>query len=144
MRLGKLAGLALLCICITPLSATAGDFDGSKPLLCASMRIVECVATGKCQEVPATSVDAPKFLKIDFNKKMISAARQGANKKTSEIKHMDRIDGKIMLLGVEDGVEGVRDGLGWTMAISEDSGDMVLTGSGDQVGFVIFGACTPL
>ena len=57
---------------------------------------------------------------------------------------MNRIDGKLILQGVEDGEEGVRDGLGWTMAISEDSGDMVLTGSGDQVGFVIFGACTPL
>ena len=43
-----------------------------------------------------------------------------------------------------DGVEGVRDGLGWTLAIAEDTGKAVLTASGDKVGFVIFGACTPL
>ena len=53
-------------------------------------------------------------------------------------------DGKLILQGAEDGVEGVRDGLGWTLAISEEIGRMVLTASGDNVGFVIFGACTPL
>ena len=36
-----------------------------------------------------------------------------------------------------------RDGHGWSIAISESTGKMVLTGSGDQVGLVIFGACTP-
>ena len=37
----------------------------------------------------------------------------------------------------------VRDGAGWSMAISEETGKMVLTESGDQVGFVVFGACIP-
>jgi hypothetical protein len=46
--------------------------------------------------------------------------------------------------GAEDGIEGVRDGLGWTLAIAEETGNMVLTGSGDEVAFVVFGACTPL
>ncbi len=36
-----------------------------------------------------------------------------------------------------------RDGLGWSIAISESTGKMVLTGCGDQFGLVIFGACTP-
>jgi hypothetical protein len=30
------------------------------------------------------------------------------------------------------------------MAIAEETGKAVLTASGDQVGFVVFGACTPL
>jgi len=45
------------------------------------------------------------------------------------------------LQGAEDGIEGVIDGLGWSLSISEDNWDMVLTGSGDEVGFVIFGSC---
>jgi hypothetical protein len=47
-----------------------------------------------------------------------------------------------VLQGAEDGLEGVRDGLGWTLSIGGERGDMVLTGSGNGVGFVIFGACT--
>jgi len=36
----------------------------------------------------------------------------------------------------------VRDGFGWTVAIMEDSGQMVMTASGDLVGVAAFGACT--
>jgi hypothetical protein len=36
----------------------------------------------------------------------------------------------------------VRDGIGWSLSIDEENGEMVLTGSGDEVAFVIFGACT--
>jgi hypothetical protein len=32
--------------------------------------------------------------------------------------------------------------VGWSLAIAEDTGKMVLTASGDDVGFVVFGACT--
>jgi len=35
------------------------------------------------------------------------------------------------------------DGLGWTMAITEKTGQVVLTASGDQVAFVVFGAALP-
>ena len=38
----------------------------------------------------------------------------------------------------------MRDGLGWTMAITEENGQVVLTASGDQVAFVVFGAALPL
>ena len=45
--------------------------------------------------------------------------------------------------GAEDAIENVRDGIGWTAAIMEDSGNPALTGSGDDVGFSVFGACIP-
>ena len=56
----------------------------------------------------------------------------------------DIVDSKLILQGAEDGVEGVRDGIGWTLAIAQDTGKMVLTASGDAVAFTIFGACTTL
>jgi len=59
------------------------------------------------------------------------------------IENLERIDGKLILQGVEDGYKEVRDGAGWRMAISEETGKMVLTESGNQVGFVVFGACVP-
>ncbi len=53
------------------------------------------------------------------------------------------MDGKLILQGAEDGYEKMRDGLGWTMAISEATGQVVLTAAGEGVAFVIFGASIP-
>ena len=59
------------------------------------------------------------------------------------IERVEEVDNKLIIQGAEQGREGVRAGFGWTIAIMEDTGDMVLTASGDLVGLVAFGACTP-
>ena len=71
----KLMGLLLLGIWLAPYGAVAGDFDGSQPLLCASMDIIECDAGAECFRVTAQSINAPQFLRIDFKKKSIRATR---------------------------------------------------------------------
>jgi hypothetical protein len=53
-----------------------------------------------------------------------------------------RVDGKLILQGAEEGRPDVRDGFGWTVAIMEDSGQMVLSASGDLVAISAFGVCT--
>jgi hypothetical protein len=122
-------------------SAVAGNFDGSKELICSVMNITECQPGGKCQAVSADEVGIPHFLRINFKKKKISASYAEGNKKSTDIERFEKVDGKVIIQGAEDGVEGVRDGVGWSAAILEESGRMVLTASGDDVGFVIFGAC---
>ena len=126
------------------LPASAGSFDGSEPLICASAEILECVPVEGCKPVAAESVDAPQFIRIDFKTNIMSSERADGGVRTSEIERSETVDGKLMLQGAEDGVEGVRDGLGWTLAIGQDTGKMSLTASGDAVGFVIFGACTAM
>ncbi|MBW1785538.1 MAG: hypothetical protein JRK53_02795 [Deltaproteobacteria bacterium] len=133
---------ALVVICWAPLSATAGDFDGSKPLLCCATKVFECVEVEGCREVTPEQVNLPRFMDIDFTEKAITTSQEGAEKRKTEIERLEHIDGKLIVEGAEDGFEGVKDGLGWSMAISEETGRLVLTGSGDQVGFVVFGACT--
>ena len=49
MSNAKIYGLMVLIICIFSFPALAGDFDGSKPLICAVMDVVECQPGGKCQ-----------------------------------------------------------------------------------------------
>ena len=129
-------------VCMFSVPAAAGDFDGSKDLLCAVMDIIECVPGGKCQDVTAEEVGIPNFLRIDFKKQKLSATFADGRKNTSPIVNFEKIDGKLILQGAEDGVEGVRDGLGWSLAIDEDNGKMVLTASGEAVAFAMFGACT--
>jgi len=127
-----------------PWCASAGDYDGSKPLICASMDVMECTPGNSCQEVSTDAVDAPQFFKLDVGKKKIVSMRSGGAERSSKIKHSDKIEEKLILQGAEEGREGIRDGLGWTMSIAQDSGAMILTASGDGAAFVIFGACTPL
>jgi hypothetical protein len=143
--MSKMAVIASLILCLGLTSkAIAGDFDGSKPLLVSVARIMECTPVEGCKDVSANEVRLPRFLKIDFAKKTIRPARGGEDIPDTVIERSERVDGKLILQGAEDGYAEMRDGLGWTMAISEESGLVVLTTSGDEVGFVVFGACTPL
>ncbi len=138
-----LSALMLAAGCVV-LPVSAGPFDGAQPLICASTEILECVPGDGCNRVAAESVDAPQFMRIDFKAKSISSERPDGGTRVSEIERSEVVDGKLMLQGAEDGIENIRDGLGWTLSIGQETGNMTLTGSGDAVGFVIFGACTAM
>ncbi|MDJ0666876.1 MAG: hypothetical protein QNJ61_06350 [Desulfobacterales bacterium] len=136
MILGLFLGLGLL---VNP--ALAGDFDGSQALICAAMDVVECLPGGECKRVQAAEVDFPDFLQLSFKDKKIRAEQMGRKDLKTDIEHMKSVDGKLILQGAEDGREDTKDGLGWTMAIDEESGKLVFSASGTEVAFVVFGAC---
>ncbi len=142
MRNALIAQIALL-VGIWAVPAMAQDFDGSKPLLCASMDIRECDRGKACETRQAIDVNAPQFLRIDFAENRLDGRRADGTESTTAIERMENVDNKIIMQGVDDGIEGVRDGLGWSLAIAMDTGRMVLTGAGDDVAFAIFGACMP-
>ena len=129
--------------CFFPFSAQAGSFDGSRNLLCAPQIAIECGPDGKCNQATAASINLPNFFSIDFSAKELSAITESENKRTSIIKSMEFLDNKLFLQGAEDGVKGVKDGLAWSMSISQDTGRLVVSASGGNEAFVIFGACTP-
>jgi len=124
--------------------AGAGDFDGTRPLLISVIRVVECTPDAACREVTPASVGLPQFLKIDFANKTIGPAAADDETPATAIERQEVVDGKLMLQGAEDGYANLKDGLGWTLTISEETGRVVLTASGDQVAFVVFGASHPL
>lgn len=138
----KICGLIVISVGMIFTSALAGDFDGSKELICSIMDVVECGPGGKCQQLTAKDIGIPDFLRINFEGKKISATQASGDKRSTDIEKFEKVDGKVIIQGAEDGIEGVRDGVGWSLAIVEESGKMVLTASGDEVGFVVFGACT--
>jgi len=140
----KLLGLIGLSIFISSLTVWADDFDGSRPLLFSVISVMECTPDNGCRSVTIESVDIPRFLKIDLDKKTIGPVSESDARPGSTIERVERVDGKLILQGAEDGYESVRDGLGWTIAISEGTGRVVMTASGDQVAFVVFGASLPL
>ena len=130
----KVMGLFLLCLAVTPHLIFAADFDGSKPLLCAVIQAIECMPDGECLRGEAESIDMPSFLKIDFKNKAISGTLEDGTVRTTEIKGMEQMEGNLIL-------QGVQNGKGWNMVISETTGKATITASDNQAGFVVFGAC---
>jgi hypothetical protein len=62
-------------------------------------------------------------------------------RKTSKIKHIEHLENKLILQGIEEGVENVDDGLAWSIVISKKTGKVVLSAAGDGVAYVVFGRC---
>ncbi len=133
--------LKILCLSLVAslafFEARAASFDGSEPLLCASVEAYDCGAGEECFKGTAEGINAPQFIRIDFEQKLARATRLGGEEQTAKIESMTRDEGKIIL-------QGVQQGLGWSMVITQESGAMALTATGDRSVFVIFGACTTL
>ena len=83
------------------------------------------------------------MLKVDFNKKKIRLISSDSGERISKIVNRKQIDGKLIVQGAEDGYKGYQDGTGWSMSIMESNGDMVLSATGDNVVFVLFGESVP-
>ncbi|MBK5095364.1 MAG: hypothetical protein JJE32_06750 [Deltaproteobacteria bacterium] len=115
-------------------SATAA-FDGSSPLLCVPIEVMECGANEGCFETTAESVNIPQFIRIDFQKKTASGTLVDGAVREVGIERMERENGMIV-------IQGGQQGRGWSATIGEETGKMTLTASGDRFGFIIFGACT--
>lgn len=139
--------LRILCIALIltvgiPLAATAGDFDGSKPILCSAITVIECTPTAD-RTVDAESVGMPQFLKVDVAKKKVWPAMDKEGKRKSEIKRVERLGGRLILQGTDEGIDKKREAVSWTANISEETGKFILTAAGEEVAFVVFGACIP-
>ncbi len=117
--------------------AGAAEFDGSVPVLCSTIDAIECLPGGDCARGGAESINAPQFMKVEFAENQIRTTREGGTSQITQIKSLEHLDG-LLILQVIEGT------LGWTMTIAEATGKMTVTATGDQVGFIVFGACTPL
>ncbi|MGF1594709.1 MAG: hypothetical protein ACFCUW_15615 [Kiloniellaceae bacterium] len=142
MYTSRLSALALSLAMTAPVSVLAGEFDGSSPMLCALSEVMECAPGQDCQRILPEEVGAPDFFLVDVTAKSVQGL--GSHTRTSVIRSVTLIYEKLILQGADDGLEGVRDGLGWSAAIAQDSGRFVLSASGDRVAFVVFGACAAL
>jgi hypothetical protein len=110
----------------------AGDFDGSKPLICATIDAMDCVPGQDCTKGRAADMGAPPFMRVNFANKTI-----GGVKRTTPILSMEKSDNQILFQGKE--LE-----FGWTLALDQESGGFSATLVNREGAFVLFGSCTPL
>jgi len=129
--------LSIACLIILPYQVSAAEIKDSEPLICSVIKAIDCGLVGACYEGTAESLDLPQFIRVDQKKRMISTTKSSSDKKESQIKNLEKIDGKIFIQGVENG-------RAWSMIIDETSGKMSATVAEERIGFVIFGACTKI
>jgi hypothetical protein len=140
-KITTIVGL-LSCLGLLAAPAMAGNFDGSKTVICAAVDVVECLPGGECSRMGADEIAFPDFVRINFEKKEIRTQQSGHEKRKTNIERMESVGGKLIIQGAENAREGATDSLGWSMTIDEENGKMVLSAAGTDAAFVVFGACT--
>lgn len=129
MKKFESAGLAAIFFLNSAL-ACAGDFDGSKTLICATTEANVCDPGFACDRARPADVGAPKFLTIDFAKKTIAGPLR-----TTPIVSMNTSQEQILMQGTELG-------LAWTVVLDTTSGEITMMLANRDDAFVLFGDCT--
>ena len=125
----KVALIVALDLAMAPV-VSAGAFDGSTTLLCAPIEAYECEPAGECARVSLETANLPQFIRVDFDKKMLSGGER-----TTPIQNLRNKDGKTILQGAEAG-------RGWSAVIDQETGRLSIALADTHAGFLVFGACT--
>jgi hypothetical protein len=122
------ASAALLC---STTAVFGADFDGSKPLICATVDAHACDPGEVCLRGLPDSIGIPEFMRIDFAKKTIAGP-----KRTTQIRYIDTSGDQILMQGTELGYA-------WTVVLDKIDGAMSMTLVSRDDAFTVFGYCTP-
>ena len=137
-------GFVFVASCLG-VTAIAAEFDGSETLMCSFARVVECDIDSECRQVTNESVDAPDFVKLDFKGKQVIAISAGVESAPDVIGNVINLANYVVVQGVQGGgAEGAANTLAWSVSISHETGQMVLSAAGENAAFVLFGACTAI
>jgi len=112
----------------------AQSFDGKKPFVCATIDVAECEPGQDCPRESAGTVNVPQFFSVDVQRALVTATESAGGTRTSKIERVEHLPNLLRLSGGDGNA-------GWIAAIEETSGKLSVAVIGDQVGFVIFGAC---
>ena len=122
---------------LIPLSAIAAGINANQQLLCSTIEAVECGAgEDDCFIGPATGVNMPHFVRIDIKNKEMKELRVDGVGRRTVIENIKDKEGELILQGADGDYA-------WSAGVQKATGKLVLTAAGDQVGFIIFGACIP-
>jgi hypothetical protein len=115
--------------------ALAAPFDGSKPLICATLEVNHCSAGESCEQQATDVADAPRFINISVADKKITGTRPSGGTVEATIEAVHHSQDMMFLLGAQEA-------FAWNIAIGESDGKMTVSLSDNDDGVVIFGACT--
>jgi hypothetical protein len=139
MEMGALKSVALAVVLAASVAvppAFAGDFDGSKPMICAALVAIACQSNGECKQGTVESLNIPQFFWVDVAAKTVGERDPDGQIRTSAIQSVTQSDTYLVL-------QGSKESLGWSGTISKASGKLTLSGSKGSSAMVVYGACTP-
>jgi hypothetical protein len=116
--------------------AAAGDYDGSKPLICAALTGISCAANGQCRQDTVENLNLPQFFWIDATARTVGEKGADGQIRTASLQTSAQSTTHLIL-------QGTTDRLGWSATISKVSGKLMMTEADGAAAQVIFGACTP-
>jgi len=115
----KITFLAVIFFIFSAATAIASDFDGSKPLSGVTGKIIEINQYKIIDDVDPDTVGLPKKFLIDFNSKTLRPSKDSLVRRTITFNSLVHIENKMVMQGVDEGVDGVDDGLAWSLTISK-------------------------
>ena len=133
--------IVAVAITLSGTAAAENYFDGKQQLLCTAFQTFQCDPTAGCQSVPSDDVGASRHYLLDFKKKLIKTSSEEPLE--SRIDNLETHDNTLFVQGIENGRPNVRDGAAWGFSINQPDGQMVLSVSAGDAGFVALGGCTP-
>jgi hypothetical protein len=130
LQITRATALAVL-IGSVPSWVLGADFDGSKPLLCATIDAHFCEVGEVCYRTLPGVLGAPQFMRVNFAKKIVVG-----DQRTTEIRFMESSEDQLLLQGTELGYA-------WGIALEKKTGAMSTTLVSHENVFILFGVCTP-
>ena len=115
-------------------SSSATAIDTKEAFQCAIMEAVNCGPGIGCESGRADTVNLPDFIMIDMDKGLVTGNRPDGSDLTTKIERTENLSGSTIIQGGEEG-------LGWTILLNAETGHITISGSRDDVGFLLFGAC---
>lgn len=115
-------------------AASASALNTEEVIHCAIIEAVSCELRMGCETGGADMVNLPNFVQIDIPGGQVTGNRPDGTELATPIERIENLDGSTIIQGGEEGV-------GWTILLSEENGNMTVSGSSGDEGLIIFGAC---
>lgn len=118
--------------------APADELTGAERLLCVTITVTACSQgqESPCEVVSPEELNVPRFLEVDLANRLLSTTPASGENRQTRVEHLRREDGSIVLQGVDRA-------RAFSIMISEASGKMTASVAREDLGVVVFGACTP-
>jgi hypothetical protein len=122
----------LLAVAGNASAASLANNDAT--LICAVVDLASCVPGEGCTRETSESINAPQLLTVDRKGQVITAQRPDGALLSSNIDRATQEQDLLVL-------DGVQNGLSWTMTIRGANGHMSLSAIGDSEAYTVFGSC---